>query len=136
MRVRAAILLLLLVLTLQLASTSSMADGQQAAAAAARRRRRRQQVLLREKATLLALKRALTLPPAALPDWNESNRHVCGGGFTGVTCDRRQEHVVGLALPGMRISGAIPPVVGALSRLRSLDLSNNTFSSAILPALG
>ncbi|PUZ70756.1 hypothetical protein GQ55_2G259800 [Panicum hallii var. hallii] len=130
---RGAIFLLLLlqfvVLSL-LASTSSMADGQQAAAV----RRRRRQVLLREKATLLDLKRALTLPPAALPDWNESNGHVCG--FTGVTCDWRREHVVGLALPNMRISGAIPPVVGALSRLRSLDLSNNSISGAIPPALG
>ncbi|KAG2635122.1 putative leucine-rich repeat receptor-like serine/threonine-protein kinase At2g24130 [Panicum virgatum] len=132
MRVRTAILLLLhlAVLSLLAASTSSLADGQQAAAA----RHRRWHVLLREKATLLALKRALTLPPAALPDWNESNGHVCS--FTGVTCDWRREHVVGLALPNMRISGAIPPVVGELSRLRSLDLSNNSISGAIPSALG
>ena len=53
--------------------------------------------LQREKATLLALKQGLTLPSAAaLADWNESNSNVCG--FTGITCDWRREHVVGLSL--------------------------------------
>ncbi|XP_062200042.1 putative leucine-rich repeat receptor-like serine/threonine-protein kinase At2g24130 [Phragmites australis] len=98
-------------------------------------RRRWRQVLLQEKATLLALKRGLTLPsPAALADWNESNGHVCG--FTGVTCDWRREHVVGLTLANMSISGSIPPVIGELSHLRSLDLSNNSISGAVPPAVG
>ncbi|KAK3130115.1 hypothetical protein QOZ80_6BG0489100 [Eleusine coracana subsp. coracana] len=98
-------------------------------------RPRRRQVLLQERATLLALKRGLTLPSAsALADWNESNGHVCS--FTGVTCDRRREHVVGLALANMSISGAIPAVVGDLVRLRSLDVSNNSISGAMPSSLG
>ncbi|KAL6656035.1 hypothetical protein ACP70R_006861 [Stipagrostis hirtigluma subsp. patula] len=98
-------------------------------------RRRRRQVLLREKATLLALKRGLTLPsPVALADWNESNAHVCG--FTGVTCDWRREHVVGLTLANMSISGPVPAVVGELSHLKSLDVSNNSISGAVPSSIG
>jgi Leucine-rich repeat (LRR) protein/serine/threonine protein kinase len=97
--------------------------------------RRRRKVLLQERNTLLALKRGLTLPsPSALADWNESNGHVCG--FTGVTCDRWREHVVGLALVNMSISGVIPAVVGELARLRSIDVSNNSISGGMPPSLG
>nr|CAB3457089.1 unnamed protein product [Digitaria exilis] len=126
---RAAILILLLHLVLSLLVSASMSDTPAGAV-----RRRRRQVLLREKATLLALKKGLTLPSTALLDWNESNGHVCS--FTGVSCDRRREHVVGLALADMRISGAIPTVIGELSRLQSLDMSSNSISGTIPSALG
>ncbi|KAL6846169.1 hypothetical protein ACP4OV_023617 [Aristida adscensionis] len=106
-----------------------------AAAAADERAMWRRRVLRREKAALLALKRGLTLPsPAALGDWNESNGHVCG--FTGVACDRRREHVVGLVLASMRISGPVPAAIGELSHLRSLDLSNNSISGGVPPSVG
>ncbi|CAL5064651.1 unnamed protein product [Urochloa decumbens] len=108
---------------------ASPVDGSAAAAA------RRRQVLLQEKATLLALKRGFILPsPSSLADWNESNGHVCR--FTGVTCDRRREHVIGLELANMGISGPIPPVIGELSHLRSLDMSNNSISGAVPPSFG
>ncbi|CAN6182112.1 unnamed protein product [Urochloa humidicola] len=98
-------------------------------------RPRRRKVLVREKATLLALKRGFTLPsPSSLADWNESNGHVCR--FTGVTCDRWREHVIGLELANMGISGAIPPVIGELSHLRSLDMSNNSISGVVPPPFG
>ncbi|CAN6174372.1 unnamed protein product [Urochloa humidicola] len=100
------VLLVLFLFTLTLA-----ADGLSASIA-----HRQQQILLREKATLLALKRGLTLPSlSSLPDWNESNDHVCS--FTGITCDRRRKHVVGLDLANMGISGAIPKDIGELSHL-------------------
>ncbi|CAN6210748.1 unnamed protein product [Urochloa humidicola] len=112
----------LLVVLLHLATSTSAAD--EPAATVAYRQR---YILVWEKATLLALKRGLTLPsPSSLADWNESNGHVCR--FTGVTCDRRRIHVVGLDLANMGISGAIPEVIGDLSHLRSLDVSNNSFS--------
>ncbi|CAL5088596.1 unnamed protein product [Urochloa decumbens] len=108
---------------------ASPVDGTAAAAG------RRRQVLLQEKATLLALKRGFILPsPSSLADWNESNGHVCR--FTGVTCDRRREHVIGLELANMGISGPIPPVIGELSHLRSLDMSNNSISGAVPPPFG
>ncbi|XP_062194343.1 putative leucine-rich repeat receptor-like serine/threonine-protein kinase At2g24130 [Phragmites australis] len=125
---RAAILLLHLVLVLVLAASTS-ADERATVV------RRRRQVLLQEKATLLALKRGLTLPsPSALADWNESNNHVCG--FTGVTCDWRREHVIGLVLANMIISGTIPVVIGELSHLRSLDMSNNSISGPVPSSVG
>ncbi|CAL5088291.1 unnamed protein product [Urochloa decumbens] len=121
MKVPMAIILLLIHLVLFLAATSLTSADK-------RGMRHQRQVLLREKATLLALKQGLALPPssAALANWNESNGHVCN--FTGVTCDWRREHVVGLDLANLDISGAIPEAIGGLSHLRSLDVSNNSFS--------
>ncbi|XP_066397377.1 putative leucine-rich repeat receptor-like serine/threonine-protein kinase At2g24130 [Miscanthus floridulus] len=131
MRVRTAILLLLILVVLFLAASTS------AARKAGVMRGRQRQILLQEKATLLALKQGLTLPSsaaAALADWNESNGNVCG--FTGVRCDWRREHVVGLSLANMGIRGAIPPVIGELSHLRILDVSNNNISGQVPTSVG
>ncbi|CAD6219217.1 unnamed protein product [Miscanthus lutarioriparius] len=131
MRVRTAILLLLILVVLFLAASTS------AARKAGDMRGRQRQILLQEKATLLALKQGLTLPSsaaAALADWNESNGNVCG--FTGVRCDWRREHVVGLSLAKMGIRGAIPPVIGELSHLRILDLSKNNISGQVPTSVG
>ncbi|ONM21876.1 Putative leucine-rich repeat receptor-like serine/threonine-protein kinase [Zea mays] len=130
MRVRMDILLLLILVVPFLAASTS-ADGK----AGDMQRRRRRQVLLRDKATLLDLKQGLRLSSsAALADWNESNGDVCG--FTGVTCDWRREHVVGLSLANLGISVAIPRVIGNLSHLRGLDVSNNTISGQIPTSVG
>ncbi|CAL5074257.1 unnamed protein product [Urochloa decumbens] len=120
MKVPMAIILLLIHLVLFLAATTLTSADK-------RGMRHQRQVLLREKATLLALKQGLALPPSsvALANWNESNGYVCN--FTGVTCDWRREHVVGLDLANMDISGAIPEAIGGLSHLRSLNVSNNSF---------
>lgn len=130
MRVRMDILLLL-ILVVPFLTASTSADGK----AGDMQRRRRRQVLLRDRATLLDLKQGLRLPSsAALADWNESNGDVCG--FTGVTCDWRREHVVGLSLANLGISVAIPRVIGNLSHLRILDVSNNTISGQIPTSVG
>lgn len=92
--------------------------------------RRRRHVLLREKTTLLALKRGLNFSShLTLADWNESNPHICS--FTGVTCDEQREHVVGLVLANLGISGALPQVICELSHLESLDMSMNSISGAL-----
>ncbi|KAJ1436920.1 Tyrosine-protein kinase, catalytic domain [Sesbania bispinosa] len=49
---------------------------------------------------------------------------VCS--WQGVTCDAKKEHVVGLVVSGMGLSGPIPDTtIGKLSKIQSLDLSNN-----------
>ncbi|KAK7304104.1 hypothetical protein RJT34_15156 [Clitoria ternatea] len=49
---------------------------------------------------------------------------VCS--WKGVSCDAKREHVVELVLSGMGFSGPIPETtIGKLSKLESLDLSNN-----------
>ncbi|VAI17937.1 unnamed protein product [Triticum turgidum subsp. durum] len=132
---RAAILLLLhlhLHLHLMLFHAVAAAAGERRAGTIVRQQQRRRQVLLQEKATLLALKRSLTLlSPSPLADWNESNGDVCG--LTGVACDWRRQHVIGLSLGDMNISGAVPPVIGNLTRLKSLDMSSN-FLAGQIPA--
>uniref|UniRef100_A0A8R7UII9 Leucine-rich repeat-containing N-terminal plant-type domain-containing protein n=1 Tax=Triticum urartu TaxID=4572 RepID=A0A8R7UII9_TRIUA len=130
---RAAILLLLhLHLHLMLFHAMAAAAGERRAGTIVRQQQRRRQVLLQEKATLLALKRSLTLlSPSPLADWNESNGDVCG--LTGVACDWRRQHVIGLSLGDMNISGAVPPVIGNLTRLKSLDMSSN-FLAGQIPA--
>jgi len=52
----------------------------------------------------------------------------------GVTC--ADGHVVRLSLPNVGLSGAIPPELGALDMLESLDLRNNALSGAIPSELG
>ncbi|KAM3257666.1 hypothetical protein ACQJBY_049778 [Aegilops geniculata] len=129
MAVRLAAILLLLHLTRFHAMAA--AAGERRAGTIVRQQHRRQ-VLLQEKATLLALKRSLTLPsPKALADWNESNGDVCG--LTGVACDWRRQHVIRLFLGEMNISGPVPPVIGNLTRLKSLDMSRN-FLAGQIPA--
>ncbi|XP_037434570.1 putative leucine-rich repeat receptor-like serine/threonine-protein kinase At2g24130 [Triticum dicoccoides] len=129
MAVKLAAILLLLHLTRFHAMAVAMGERR---AGTIVRQQRRWQVLLQEKATLLALKRSLTLPsPSALADWNESNDDVCG--LTGVACDWRRQHVTGLSLGDMNISGPVPPVMGNLTRLKSLDMSRN-FLAGQIPA--
>ncbi|XP_020240262.1 probable LRR receptor-like serine/threonine-protein kinase At2g24230 [Cajanus cajan] len=49
---------------------------------------------------------------------------VCS--WQGVSCDAKREHVVGLVFSGMGLNGPIPDTtIGKLSKLQSLDLSNN-----------
>ncbi|KAM0824699.1 hypothetical protein ACQ4PT_070022 [Festuca glaucescens] len=128
MDVKRAAMLLLLHFMLFHAVTSAPAEPR----AGTPVQRPRQQPLLQERATLLALKRSLTLlSPLVLADWNESNGDVCG--FTGITCDWRRHHIISLSLADMNISGGIPPVISNLTRLRSLDMSRN-FLTGRIPA--
>ncbi|EAZ44777.1 hypothetical protein OsJ_29408 [Oryza sativa Japonica Group] len=129
---RTAVLLLLLHLVFVIAAAAAAVDRRRPAEAIVGgwRQRRRLQALMQEKATLLALKRGLTLlSPKLLADWNDSNTDVCG--FTGVACDRRRQHVVGLQLSNMSINGSIPLALAQLPHLRYLDLSDNHISGAV-----
>ncbi|KAK2983454.1 hypothetical protein RJ640_024450, partial [Escallonia rubra] len=63
--------------------------------------------------------------------WSSSVTHACN--WTGVICNRHGR-VAALNLSNMGLLGPIPPNMGNLSFLVSLDLSNNNFSGGTIPA--
>ncbi|KAL3698472.1 hypothetical protein R1sor_012548 [Riccia sorocarpa] len=66
-----------------------------------------------------------------LSSWNSKNLvNVCR--WTGVTCSHDQR-VVSLDLSGMQLSGSISGILGNLSSMVHLDLSNNAFNGSSLP---
>ncbi|KAK2970325.1 hypothetical protein RJ640_025984 [Escallonia rubra] len=70
----------------------------------------------------------LSLKASIITGWYSSATHVCN--WTGVICNR-QKRVSVLNLSNMGLLGTIPPSMGNLSFLGSLDLSNNSFSGFI-----
>ncbi|KAK2967963.1 hypothetical protein RJ640_002818 [Escallonia rubra] len=54
-----------------------------------------------------------------------SGSPICN--WIGITCSRRHKRVAALHLANMGLVGSIPPSIGNLSFLVSLDLSNNNF---------
>ncbi|KAK2989027.1 hypothetical protein RJ640_027938, partial [Escallonia rubra] len=70
---------------------------------------------------LLSLKFPIT-------SWSSSVTHVCN--WTGVICNRHGR-VAALSLSNMGLLGTIPPSMGNLSFLVSLDLRGNNFSGGI-----
>ncbi|GMI63605.1 hypothetical protein like AT3G47570 [Hibiscus trionum] len=65
--------------------------------------------------------------------WNASNS-VCK--WAGVSCGGIHERVVALNLTNMNLTGTIPPHLGNLSFLHSLDLSSNHFYGHLPKQLG
>ncbi|KAK2646740.1 hypothetical protein Ddye_021935 [Dipteronia dyeriana] len=50
--------------------------------------------------------------------------------WQGVFCDAQKEHVIGFSASGLGFSGSVPDTtIGKLSKLQSLDLSNNKFTA-------
>ncbi|KAG0535706.1 hypothetical protein BDA96_03G002600 [Sorghum bicolor] len=82
---------------------------------------------------LLNAKRALTVPPDALADWNASDATPCA--WTGVTCDAATAAVTDLSLPNLNLAGSFPAAaLCRLPRLRSVDLSTNYIGPDLDPA--
>ncbi|KAK4479600.1 hypothetical protein RD792_015120 [Penstemon davidsonii] len=73
----------------------------------------------------------LTYNPLSTWDQNVS---PCN--WSGVSCNKHGERVIGLKLSNLRISGAISPYLGNLSFLRSIELQNNHFTGELPHQLG
>lgn len=89
---------------------------------------------------LLAAKAALTDPTSALESWAAAAGNGTGGGYAhcawaGVSCGARGA-VVGLALGGFNLSGALPPALSRLRGLLRLDVGANALSGPVPAALG
>ncbi|KAL6318443.1 hypothetical protein AAG906_041209 [Vitis piasezkii] len=80
------------------------------------------------KQALLSFKSTVSDPQNALSDWNSSSSHCT---WFGVTCTSNGTSVHSLHLPGVGLSGIIPPHLFNLTSLQVLDLSNNSFQGQI-----
>ncbi|KAL8508557.1 hypothetical protein ACS0TY_018979 [Phlomoides rotata] len=87
--------------------------------------------LTTDQSSLLSLKARVTSDPYQILTRNWTNSSdVCS--WIGVTCSLRHRRVTALNVSNMGLSGTIPPQLGSLSFLISLDLRYNHFSG-ILP---
>ncbi|BFG36680.1 hypothetical protein CerSpe_229550 [Prunus speciosa] len=73
-----------------------------------------------DAAVFMSLKEAWKNLP---PSWNDESKDPCGMKWEGVTCNNSR--VTALGLSAMNLEGQIEGDIGALSELRSLDLSFN-----------
>ena len=72
------------------------------------------------------------------PDWIRSDNWLTDAplrDWYGVAVDG-EERVAGLHLPGIGLTGPIPPELGGLVKLTSLSLSGNSLTGSIPPELG
>ncbi|XP_020088217.1 receptor-like protein kinase HSL1 [Ananas comosus] len=81
-----------------------------------------------ETQALLDIKRHLNDPMNHLASWNKSNS-PCQ--FYGVTCDLSSQHVIGIALANLSLSGSLSPSVSLLPSLVSLELGANSLSGIV-----
>ncbi|WMV32125.1 hypothetical protein MTR67_025510 [Solanum verrucosum] len=79
-----------------------------------------------DEAALLALKSHISFDPNNIlaRNWSSSSL-VCS--WIGITCSSRHHRVTALDISSMQLHGTIPPHLGNLSFLVSLNIHNNTF---------
>ncbi|GLT69600.1 hypothetical protein SLA2020_417380 [Shorea laevis] len=84
---------------------------------------------------LLQFKAHITSDPLNILSSNWSSAtSVCN--WVGVSCDTLHHRVTTLDLPNMNLTGSLPPHLGNLSFLLSLNLSKNNFNDHLPPELG
>ncbi|KAK9113982.1 hypothetical protein Syun_020779 [Stephania yunnanensis] len=86
---------------------------------------------------LKGLKTSLSDPDSKLSSWtfaNTSIGFICR--FVGVSCwNERENRLIGLQLPSMKLRGKIPESLHYCQSLQSLDLSSNNISGSIPPQI-
>ncbi|XP_027942616.1 putative receptor-like protein kinase At3g47110 [Vigna unguiculata] len=86
-----------------------------------------------DREALLSFKSQVTDPKNALSAWSTNSNHC---NWYGVRCSKVGNRVQSLNLPGLSLSGKLPPHLSNLTFLHSLDLSNNTFHGQIPQSFG
>ncbi|KAK3015488.1 hypothetical protein RJ639_005474 [Escallonia herrerae] len=86
-----------------------------------------------EVEALIIIRSGLNDPHGVLNNWDEDSVDPCS--WAMITCSP-DNVVTGLLLQNNNISGQIPPVLGKLPNLQTLDLSNNRFSGHLPETLG
>ncbi|XP_027942615.1 probable LRR receptor-like serine/threonine-protein kinase At3g47570 [Vigna unguiculata] len=81
-----------------------------------------------DREALLSFKSQVTDPKNALSAWSTNSNHC---NWYGVRCSKVGNRVQSLNLPGLSLSGKLPPHLSNLTYLHSLDLSNNNFHGQI-----
>ncbi|XP_028796719.1 receptor-like protein EIX2 [Neltuma alba] len=88
---------------------------------------------VKERLSLLSLKRGFVDPDGCLASWGSSENHTDCCTWHGVSCDSRTGHVDALDLSGCDLEGTISPSLAKLHHLTNLDLSFQNFSPAKFP---
>ena len=87
-----------------------------------------------DRSSLTTFKSRISFDPNNILTQNWSGESdVCN--WIGVTCDSRYHRVTQLNISYMGLVGSIPPEIGNLSFLISLDLTKNTFGGPIPPSV-
>ncbi|KAH6787265.1 hypothetical protein C2S52_006817 [Perilla frutescens var. hirtella] len=87
-----------------------------------------------DRASLFALKSLITSDPHNILTKNWTTKtSICN--WIGVTCDSFHTRVIELNISSMGLEGIIPPEIGNLSSLISLDMNDNLFYGPIPPSI-
>ncbi|XP_027185089.1 LRR receptor-like serine/threonine-protein kinase GSO1 [Coffea eugenioides] len=88
-----------------------------------------------DQSSLLALRSHISIDPLQIlaKNWSVGSS-VCD--WIGVTCGFRHLRVTGLNISSMNLSGTLPPQLGNLSFLVSLDMRNNNFHGEMPHEIG
>ncbi|XP_028773175.1 receptor-like protein EIX2 [Neltuma alba] len=88
---------------------------------------------VKERLSLLSLKRGFVDPRGCLSSWRSSENHTDCCTWYGVLCDSQTGHVDSLRLDQCNLEGTISPSLAELHHLKYLDLGFQNFSPTKFP---